>query len=83
VSLTDAGFEFVSSSGQVDRSAQRAVGLADLLREQMVAAIDPRSPAAAPTAWTRVLTTAGAALLSARTGEAESPETILRMTMAG
>lgn len=83
VSLTDAGFEYVSSRGEVDRSAQREAGLADLLREQLVAAIDPRSPAAPPTAWTRVLTTAGAALLSARTGEAESPETILRMTMAG
>lgn len=84
VSLTDAGFEFVSADGAtVDRSEHRAVGLSDLLREQLMAAVDPRSPAVPPTAWTRVLTTAGATLLSARTGEAESPETILRMTMAG
>lgn len=84
LSLTDAGFEFTSGDGRgVDRSPQRELGLPDLLREQLAASVDPRAPVIAPTAWPRVLATSGAALLSARTGEPESPETILRMAMAG
>jgi len=53
--------------------------LVDAVADQLARLLDARTPAPSPTDTTGVLAAAGAALLSARTGEAELPETILRM----
>ena len=44
---------------------------------------DKRLAPPAPTDYARVLSVTGAALLSARTGEGESPSTIARMARGG
>lgn len=53
--------------------------LVDAFADQLTRLLDHRTPAPSPTDYAAVLASAGAALLSARTGEAESSQTILRM----
>lgn len=84
------GFVWLSADGQTvdaSRLARRKRGqeerpdeaFVDAASEQVARLLDQRVPAPAPTDYAAVLAAAGAALLSARTGEAESPRTILRM----
>lgn len=84
------GFVWLSADGQTvdaSRPARRKRGqeeradeaFVDAASEQVARLLDQRVPAPAPTDYAAVLAAAGAALLSARTGEAESPRTILRM----
>lgn len=85
--INDEGFEWIGPDGTtIDAARVPGVGLDDpaghaaiAIADQLVRALDPRVPVPAPTDAVRVLATAGAALLSARTGEAESPATMLRM----
>lgn len=89
----DDGFELFGADGRsFDRSAPvlpaspgaEGQGLAGvLLADQLRRMIEMAPPAAPPTDYARVLSVTGAALLSARTGEVESPETILRMARTG
>lgn len=86
LSIRDDRFEFFSADGKsVDRSAGFGPsGLADgaaAFAEQFVDLLDPHAAGRPrqPVNHGRVLSAAGAALLSARTGEPESPGTILRM----
>ena len=53
------------------------------IADQITRLLDPRIPPDQPTDGLSVLATTGAALLSARTGEGESPATILRMARTG
>lgn len=62
--------------GQTERSDE---ALVDAFADQLVRLLDSRIPPPAPTDYAGVLAAAGAAMLSARTGEAESSQTILRM----
>lgn len=84
------GFTWLAADGRgldTSRPARRRRGqeerpdeaLVDALADQLARLLDPRTPAPAPTDYAAVLAAAGAALLSARTGEAESSQTILRM----
>lgn len=85
----DRGFEFVSADGKiVDRSAELLQAhtndesaAASLFAHQLNALLDPHTAGRQdqPIDYARVLSVAGAALLSARTAEPESPGTILRM----
>lgn len=88
--VTDAGLDLVPV--RADRSATPRpdarddsvpkvahAGPAAAVADQLVRAMDRAVPPSPPTNAARVLAVTGAALLSARTGEAESPETILRM----
>lgn len=97
IRIDDTGFEWIGSSGEsVDitrkterrRSsaapdAARVDGAIGPMVEHIIRALDPRTPAAMPTDYREVLATTGAGMLSARTGEVESPETILRMARGG
>ncbi|MBX3404750.1 MAG: hypothetical protein KF699_15165 [Phycisphaeraceae bacterium] len=84
------GFVWLSADGltvDASRPARRKRGqeerpdeaFVDAASEQVARLLDQRIPPPAPTDYAAVLAAAGAALLSARTGEAESPRTILRM----
>jgi hypothetical protein len=82
----DTGFEFVGADGAtIDRSEgviKRGwmAEAADVFAEAITRVVDPHADGRdRPTDWARVLSVAGAALLSARTGEPESPATIMRM----
>jgi len=81
LTVTDVGFEFMSADGQtVDRSGDRLIATAPaVIADQIRLTLDPHRPTLAPTNCLRILSATGAALLSARTGEHESPETIIRM----
>ena len=84
------GFSWLSADGataDASRTPRKKRGtderpdeaLVDAVADQLSRLLDPRTPTPSPTDSAGVLAAAGAALLSARTGEAESPETILRM----
>ena len=83
------GFVWLNADGttvDVSRSMREArtegrtdEALVEAVADALSRLLDPRVPAPAPTDTAAVLATAGAALLSARTGEAELPDTILRM----
>lgn len=84
------GFVWFSADGQTvdaSRPVRRRRGqeerpdeaFVEAVAEQVSRLLDPRVPPPSPTDYAAVLAAAGAALLSARTGEAESPRTILRM----
>lgn len=85
--LDDKSFELIDAAGQtVDRSRSRISsgapddpGAAEAIAEQVQMLLDPRAPRTAPTPALTVLAMCEAALLSARTGQPESPATILRM----
>ncbi|MFN7021101.1 MAG: hypothetical protein ACK4WH_07220 [Phycisphaerales bacterium] len=87
VRIGDAGFEFVSADGRaVDRSrgwADEAEGVkaSAVFAGAIHRLIDPHAGGVRdlPVDWARTLSVTGAALLSARTGEPESPQTIRRM----
>lgn len=87
VRIDDKSFELIDASGQtVDRSRSRISsgahddpGAAEAVAEQVSAMLDPRAARAAPTPALAALSMCEAALLSARTGQPESPSTILRM----
>ncbi|MCC6319868.1 MAG: hypothetical protein IT438_00340 [Phycisphaerales bacterium] len=89
VRIGDAGFEWVPAGGSgVDRSVgwadeQAGVRASAVFVEAIARLAGPRAGGNSgwdvPVDWARVLSVAGAALLSARTGEAESPRMILRM----
>lgn len=92
--LYDDGFEWIGPDGARLESS-RAPGAsrrgsdrtpvegrsAGVIAEALGAILDGRNSASAPVDERRVLAMAGAALLSARTGEAESPDTIRKMAM--
>jgi hypothetical protein len=63
------------AAGAEDPAAPAVRAFADRLERLL----DPRVPPEPPTSAALVLATAGAALLSARTGQSESPETVLGM----
>lgn len=92
VRVDDGAFEWVDGAGRlVDTSVRRAPARRapkdDDPDEGAVAAmvgdvsrlLDPRTPPAAPTDYLWALSMSEAALLSARTGQPESPSTIQRM----
>lgn len=89
----DDGFEFIGADGRTfDRSAPVLPGASSaeghgpagaLLADQLRRMLEMAPPAVPPSDYARVLSVTGAALLSARTGEVESPETILRMARTG
>jgi hypothetical protein len=89
--ITDDGFEWIGPDGKtIDSARVPGVGLDDpaalaveAVADQMSRALDPRVPAPAPTDYVQTLAIAGAVLLSARTGEAESPATLRRMAGVG
>lgn len=92
ITITDAGFEFApvarAEGSAVDRwtgglEVDDAAGPAPIFAEQISRLLDPHAAADAPVNTLRVLSVAGAALLSARTGEPESPGTIVRMARTG
>jgi len=87
------GFVWLSADGQTvdaSRPVRRKRGqedrpdeaLVDALADQLARILDPRAPVPGATDYPGVLAAGGAALLSARTGESESSETILRMAGA-
>lgn len=88
LSIGDDGFEWIGADGKVvDESrpaarARRATG-ADGVAEGLRAMLEGGAPASAPTDAMGVLCLAQAALLSARTGQGESPATIRRMAETG
>ncbi|HVZ93710.1 MAG TPA: hypothetical protein VG797_04295 [Phycisphaerales bacterium] len=57
-------------------------GAIDVLAAAVARALDDRSPRPAPIDFSAVLSMCEAAILSARTGQAESPATVQRMAMA-
>jgi len=93
----DDGFVWIGSDGRTvdssrDPSRKRsATGTGDdagahaaaAIADHIARVLDPHSGPARPTDYRRVLAAAGAALLSARTGEGESPGTILKMAGGG
>jgi hypothetical protein len=88
--VRDDRFEIFSADGKsYDRSAPVLAGadgqslVGAVLADQIRRTLELAPPAVPPTDYARVLSTTGAAVLSARTGEAESPETILRMARTG
>lgn len=91
--IDDQRFEFFPADGRAsDRSRVMLEGLdaADLdplalavFCDDLAAAMDPHAPPRPPIEHVRILSIAGAAMLSARTGENESPATLLRMARAG
>jgi hypothetical protein len=54
-----------------------------VLADQLRRLLEMAPPVVPPTDYARILSVTGAILLSARTGEVESPETILRMARTG
>lgn len=96
VRIYDDGLEWIGPDGRIidaTRDAARVRGSAvtekpigaavRALADQLTRLADPDRAPDAPTNLTAVLAATGAALLSARTGEGESPDTILRMARAG
>lgn len=92
----DDGFVWFSLAGAIvdasrDESRIRGGAAADpphraaasAIADQLARLLDPHIPAPPPSDDVGVLATAGAALLSARTGEGESPSTLRRMARAG
>lgn len=91
--LDERGFEsFTSDGASTDasshprrRSAPSSprpdtdAGAVDAIAQAIARALDPRAPKVAPIDHAAVLATCEAAILSARTGQPESPDTILRM----
>lgn len=88
--IDDKSFELIDPNGvTIDRTRTRlSSGAADdppaaaAIAEQLAALLDPRAPAPTPMDAPVALAMCEAALLSARTGQAESPATILRMAGA-
>lgn len=89
--INDDGFVWFGPGGEVvDRkgpSGGDGGGVADAaaltIADVLSRSLDPRTPTPQPSNYRAVLATAEAVLLSARTGEAESPATILRMARGG
>lgn len=92
----DDGFLWLDPDGKIveatrDQSRVRGASATDdpahhaviAIADHIARVLDPGVPPDAPTDLLRVLATAGAALLSARTGESESPATLLRMVRSG
>jgi len=87
--LDERGFEWidlegatVDSSGQSQSESGEDAGAARAVAEQIERLLDPRAPAPARLDLVRALALAEAALLSARTAQPESPQTILKMSGA-
>ncbi len=82
--LHDTSFTWVNADGEIveEWSGDSTPGYAGIVADQIRRVLDPGAPAPPPVDLRGVLSTAGAALLSARTGEPESPATILRMADA-
>lgn len=89
--VSDSGLEWTSADGSIVESSRlrdrrkpdngnTGAGAAAAIAAQIQALLNDRGHATPPVDVTRVLSLTGAALLSARTGEAESPATILRMS---
>jgi hypothetical protein len=91
----DDGFVWYGTDGRVVDSSREesrirgaaageksSDGFVRAVVDQIERAMDTRAPAEPPMDVPGVLATAGAALLSARTGEGESPATLLRMARA-
>lgn len=93
----DDGFAWIGLDGRTIDSARDATRIrgADLaiaphelhavaaIADQLTRALDPAMPDSQPSDLVRVLATAGAALLSARTRQTESPMTLMRMARTG
>lgn len=79
IRFDDHGFEWIGPGGEtVEKTDRDATGdVLDELAAQAVEAFD--RPAPSLPARTRALVAAGAAILSARTGQPESPDTVRRM----
>jgi hypothetical protein len=85
--IFDDGFEWIGPRGEKVDSARNPAAVRGGGQDHAVAAIadsinrllDPSAPVPRPTDQASVLATAQAMLLSARTGQAESPATIRRM----
>ncbi len=93
IRLDESGFEHIDPSGAVvdhtsirGKKAETPVGVdagaAAAFAEQITRALDPHAPRPQPFDVSAVLAMCEAALLSARTGQPESPATVLRMAMA-
>lgn len=92
--IYDDGFVWITADGKTADSARDMTRVRGTLEDhfshavfniadQLSRSLDPAVPKPQPTDLLRVLSTAGAALLSARTGESESPATLLRMARTG
>lgn len=94
IRFTESGFEYLSVDGTlVDESPARPkpgsrkkapepATAASAIAEQISRGVDPHTPPPEPYDLAAVLAMCEAAVLSARTGQPESPETILRMAGA-
>ena len=91
--MDDKSFELIAPDGRtIDRSRSRLAsgsrddpGAVDAIAEQLTQLLDPRAPRLPPLAGqghAAVLAMCEAALLSARTGQPESPTTFLRLAAA-
>ena len=81
IRFDDHGFEWIDPSGRiVEQTPATAAGAdpAERLADQIIAALARPEPVPPP-ARVRTLAVAGAAILSARTGQPEAPATIRRM----
>lgn len=84
--LIDSSRDAAAPRGRARGSESQPEALALAARaiaDQITRLLDPHIPPDQPTDGLSVLATTGAALLSARTGEGESPATILRMARTG
>lgn len=92
VRIFDDGLEWIDADGKIveaSRDSTRIRGAAQsepmlaqavrVVAEQVSRLLDPSRPVEPPSNVLSVLATAGAALLSARTGQGESPDVMLRM----
>lgn len=95
VRIYDDGLEWIGPDGRIidaSRDSGRVRGSSAIekpigsavraVADQLTRLADPDRGPDAPTNLTAVLAATGAAMLSARTGEGESPDTILRMVRA-
>ncbi len=93
IRLDESGFEHIDPSGAVvDHSTIRGkkaetparvdAGAVSAFADQISRALDPHVPRPEPFDTGAVMAMCEAALLSARTGQPESPATVLRMAMA-
>ena len=80
--LVDSSRDTLRVRGSVNADDPGAHAVA-AVASQLVRDLDPALPPEQPVDVVGVLATAGAALLSTRTGESESPATILRMARTG
>jgi hypothetical protein len=81
---SDEGVEWISAAGELVDGGVPEVPAHDRdaagpIAAQLRAMLERRSAPLVPVSYAAVLAMAGAALLSARTGEGESPETILKI----